>query len=341
MKTMHTTLLRFALGTLLVVLCQACVREEEPHDDTSSRGNFEALWTIIDEHYCFFGYKQIDWDSVHAAFAPRITDRMTKAQLFEVLCDMLATLRDGHVNLSRAADMGRYWAWRDDYPLNFDAELQEAYLGRDYKIAGGLNYCILDDNIGYITCRSFSSGFGDSNLDEIMRYLRLCNGIIIDVRNNGGGLLTYAELLAGRLTNERPLVGYITHKTGRGHDDFAEPQPEYLDPSDGLRWQKRAIILTNRRCYSATNTFVRDVKGLPRVTILGDTTGGGSGMPFSSELPNGWAVRFSAVPMYDAQMQHIEFGISPDVVCQLDSADMTRGHDTLIETARQMLSAAP
>ena len=34
----------------------ACVDEEE-YDDTP-QGNFEALWQIIDEHYCFFDYKQ-------------------------------------------------------------------------------------------------------------------------------------------------------------------------------------------------------------------------------------------------------------------------------------------
>ena len=73
------------------------------------------------------------------------------------------------------------------------------------------------------------------------------------------------------------------------------------------------------------------------VTTLGDQTGGGSGMPFSSELPNGWAVRFSASPSFDKDMQHIEFGIQPDIVCALDSAHMLKGRDTLVETARKLL----
>jgi hypothetical protein len=61
-------------------------------------------------------------------------------------------------------------------------------------------------------------------------------------------------------------------------------------------------------------------------------------MPFSSELPNGWSVRFSASPSLDAKMQHIEFGIEPDIICYLDSADIARGVDTLIERARQILN---
>jgi C-terminal processing protease CtpA/Prc len=77
---------------------------------------------------------------------------------------------------------------------------------------------------------------------------------------------------------------------------------------------------------------------LPNVTILGDKTGGGSGMPFTSELPNGWAVRFSASPYYDAQMNQIEFGIDPDVWVSLTTEDALKGIDTLIEAARKRLS---
>lgn len=72
---------------------------------------------------------------------------------------------------------------------------------------------------------------------------------------------------------------------------------------------------------------------LPLVTTLGDRTGGGSGLPFSSELPNGWGVRFSACPILDAQKQHTEFGIEPDVKVSMNSEDILRGKDTLIDTA--------
>ena len=198
-------------------------------------------------------------------------------------------------------------------------------------------YKILDDNIGYIYYGSFSSGIGEGNLDEVMYYLRLCNGLIVDVRNNSGGTLTYAERLAERFTNEKRLVGYIAHKTGTGHNDFSSPEAEYIEPSKGIRWQKKAIALTNRSCYSATNTFVRDMKECPLVTIMGDRTGGGSGLPFSSELPNGWSIRFSACPMYDAGMNQIEFGIKPDTCVSLTQEDLARNKDTMIEAAREFL----
>ncbi len=70
---------------------------------------------------------------------------------------------------------------------------------------------------------------------------------------------------------------------------------------------------------------------LPNVTIMGDKTGGGSGMPFTSELPNGWTVRFSASPHFNADMEQIEWGIEPDIKVNMDEADETKHIDTIIE----------
>ena len=61
-------------------------------------------------------------------------------------------------------------------------------------------------------------------------------------------------------------------------------------------------------------------------------------MPMSAELPNGWAVRFSACPMYDKDMQCTEFGIEPDYAVSLTDDDFRRGEDTIIEFARKLLN---
>lgn len=324
---------------LLLLLFAGCIREEE--FDNTPQGNFEALWKIIDEQYCFLDYKQIDWDAIHDQYQPLITPNMSSDGLFEVLGNMLAELKDGHVNLYSASNTARYWDWYLDYPRNYDEALVEQYLGRDYRIASGLKYTILEDNIGYISYTSFSDGIGEGNLDEALSYLAACNGLIIDVRNNGGGNLTYSTRLAARFTNERVLTGYILHKTGPGHSDFSEPEPIYVDSSDGVRWQKKAVVLTNRHSYSATNDFINAMRYMPQVTLLGDKSGGGSGLPFTSELPNGWTVRFSASPHLDADKQQIEFGIDPDVKVDMTEEDKARGLDTLIEAARRLLQVKP
>lgn len=301
-------------------------------------GNFEALWKIMDEHYCFFEEKGIDWDSIHRAYAPRFNDGMTESQQLEVMGDMLGELRDGHVNLYAGFDIGRYWQFHEDYPANFSDTLARQYLGTDYRIAGGMSYRILDDNIGYLRCGTFQYALGAGSLDDILLYFQPCRGLIIDLRGNGGGMITSAETLAARFTNETLLVGYMRHKTGRGHSDFSGMQEQRLKPSQGIRWQKPVVVLTNRSVYSAANEFVKYMKCCPRVTIVGDHTGGGAGLPFSSELPNGWSVRFSACPMYDRDKRSTEDGIAPDVSVGMTMTDFYRGRDTIIERARAIIS---
>lgn len=330
----------------IIVLCitllfstVSCIREDV--SGNTPQANFESLWKIIDEQYCFLEYKNqeygLDWNEVHERYSKRITSEMSSKNLFEVLSEMVNELRDGHVNLSSGMATSQYREWFDSYPKNFSDSIQRNYLGKDYIISSGLTYQILENNIGYIYISSFSNGIGDGNLDYTLDALALCDGIIVDVRNNGGGNLTTAQKVAARFTNEKVLVGYMSHKTDPGHNDFSEPQAVYLEPSNGIRWQKKAVVLSNRSSYSATNDFVNCMKHLPLVTIIGDKTGGGSGLPFSSEIPNGWSIRFSAAPMYDSQMNQLEFGIYPDYKVDMTQEDMQRGKDTIIEEACRLL----
>ena len=320
-------------------LFSSCVDEDEY--DNSPKGNFEVLWKIIDEHYCFFDYKSqeygLDWNVVRAHYAKRIDTSMSSDQLFEVCAEMLAELRDGHVNLSTTGDYARYWKWKDNYPANSSDSLYRRYLGTDYKIAAGASYRILDDNIAYVRYDSFQDGLGEGNLDKMFINLMFCQGMIIDIRDNGGGSLAYAERFAARFFNERTHVGYLRHKTGKAHDDFSQMEEQWLEPSSNIRWHKPVCVLTNRGVYSAANEFVKYMKCSPLVTVVGDHTGGGAGMPMSSSMPNGWSVRFSACPMYDADGRDTEFGISPDVPVSLLPDDMLRGEDTIIEAARRLL----
>ncbi len=312
----------------------ACVEEEEYADNP--QGNFEALWKIIDEHYCFFNEKGVDWDEVHQRYARQIDAEMSERQLFQVMANMIGELHDGHVNLYASFDVARYWSWHEDYPSNFSDSLLNRYLGTDYRIASGLKYRKLDDNIGYIYYGSFQSGVGNGNLDDVLLYLAPCQALIIDIRDNGGGNLQTAEKLAARFTNEERLVGYMQHKTGCGHNDFSKMEEQILKPSSGVRWQKLVVLLTNRQVFSAANEFVKYMKCMPNVIVVGDQTGGGSGLPFTSEMPNGWTVRFSACPMYDRNRQSTENGIQPDYRLDLLDEDFRRGRDTIIEFARSL-----
>lgn len=314
-----------------------CNRRDNYANDP--RGNFEALWSEVDRHYCFFEYKKVDWQAVHDRYAARVYDEMTDYQLFELCGEMLRELRDGHVNLIAPHDVSRYWIW-EQRPVNYDERtVDECYLNFDYRRASGMKYQVLPSNIGYMYYGDFTVTVGEGNLDHVLSYLSTSDGLVIDVRSNGGGLLTNVQTLVERFLDSRTRVGSISHKTGAGHDDFSEPFDYYYEPSTShIRYNKPVVVLANRGSFSATNNFVSIMKSLPQVTVVGDTTGGGCGLPFTSELPNGWRVRLSAAPITDSDGRLTEWGVAPDTVVTMSAADVAAGRDPLLDTAIGLLT---
>lgn len=337
-RVMKKVIWAFA-GIMAALLCGGCHEIGEYEDDP--RGNFEQLWRILDEHYCFFGEKDVDWDEVHARYAPMVSDRMTREELFDVCASMLDELKDGHTNLSAPFNTSYYKKWWSDYPQNYDSRLVEQYyFNFNNRTLGGITYGVLQENVGYMHYSSFSYGIGEGNLDAILAYCITASGLIVDVRDNGGGSITNVEKLVARFITGRTLAGTICHKNGPGHDDFSEPYPFYYEPArDRVMWGKPVVVLCNRSTFSAANNFVSVMKGLPGVVVVGATTGGGSGMPFSSELSNGWGVRFSASPVRDPQGRLTEFGVEPTEGCDVDMDPLAalKGRDTMLDFAIRLL----
>ncbi len=319
-----------------LALLSGCI-DDDGFDD-SPVGNFDALWSIMDGRYCFFSYKDVDWNAVYSRYRPMVDDNTDEYELFDIMSEMLRELKDGHVNLVSAFNQSRYWEWFEDYPQNFSEEIVKRYYLKQphYRIAGGFEYRILEGtNVGYMYFGNFSSAVGDGNLNEILLCFAGCDGIIIDVRNNGGGMLTNVDKIVSRFLDEDMVYAYIRHKLSPAHDDFSDYYPMTIKaaPDGYVKYRGPVAVLTNRSCYSATNSFVAAMKQLPRVAVFGDKTGGGSGLPFFSQLPNGWNVRFSASPMSDADYKDIEGGIDPTFKVDMDPIESGLSKDNIIDAA--------
>lgn len=331
------------LFLLLIPLFCCCHDTPEYTDDPL--GNFDALANIVKERYCFFSEKDIDWDAVTAEYRAKVKPDTKQLELFQICSKMLDELKDGHVNLSSRFNTSYYRKWWSDYPQDFNLRtLEQYYLCFDYWQTSGICYKMITEDIGYMYYPSFSSGIGSINLDYILAVLQDSKGLIIDIRDNGGGLLTNIDKLVGRFITEDMIGGYIRHKTGPAPDAFSDPYPvEYkaADPERRVKYlDKPIVVLTNRSCFSAANDFVAVMKELPNVKIVGARTGGGGGLPFSSELPNGWGLRFSSCPINDRHDRTTEFGIDPSSGCEVHCTDeeLAAGYDAILEFALNMLT---
>lgn len=323
----------------------ACTTRDE--FDANPFTNYDALWSILDTRYSYFDIKlppDSSWRDMYYKHRVKLRHGMTTDSLFLVMTQLMSELRDGHVNLTTPFDYGRYWSWYLDYPSNYNSAIASAYLGNDYRIAGGLRYTQIhynghaSDSIGYLRFASFSSSLSATNLRAAMSRLSKCKALIIDIRDNGGGNVTTSELFARHFINQPRMVGYVRHKIGPGHQDFSKMVPLMLEPmASGLRWLRPVVVLTNRSVYSAANDFVLRMKDSPFVTIIGDRTGGGGGLPMTSELPNGWVVRYSSSQTFDVDRQHIEHGIDPHYKVGQKDVDTQARRDTLIEYAIKYL----
>jgi hypothetical protein len=346
MKFISSFLLTLGTCLLLLSSCEEALINEEYEEQAVDV--FNALWTTVDENYTFFAFKNINWDAVYEANRPRVENGMRRDSLFNVLSDMLFVLRDGHVNLSAGFDISRNWQWYLDYPPNFDYDVIERnYLGDDYEISGPFRNRVID-SIGYVYYESFEDNISESLVDYIVRKFSsrvteegdtiIVKGMVIDVRNNGGGSLRNVEYLVGRFADERKLVHYWQYKDGPGHNDLTDRIPKYVEPEGEFQYQGPVIVLTNRRCYSATNFFVQIMKNFPNVRVVGDSTGGGGGLPINRELPNGWRYRFSSTVTTTVGGENIEDGVAPDERVDISEEDRLRGRDTILERAFEIIN---
>ncbi|WP_339924991.1 S41 family peptidase [uncultured Cyclobacterium sp.] len=319
---------------LLFSSCDAWVIPEDPK--TEPLDIFDSLWKDVKERYSFFEHKDIDWENIRTTYRAKITSDMGSVNLFDVLASMLFELRDGHVNLSAGFDNSRNWEWYQDYPDNYDQNIiDKNYLRRDFWISGPLKHQFINDVL-YVNYRSFSQKIAESNLQVVLERAKLGRGIIIDVRNNGGGSLGNAYTLASAFTDSEVPVARKRIKNGIGMDDFSTWEEITVPAGDNV-YSGPVIVLTNRRSYSATTFFAQMMKELPQVTIVGDQTGGGGGIPVYGELINGWTYRFSGTQTIDMEGRQIEDGVLADVRVDLNPISTAKGEDNIITTALRIL----
>lgn len=133
---------------------------------------------------------------------------------------------------------------------------------------------VLKGNIGYLNLRMFADmEQGKDAATSAMNFLYNTNAIIIDLRENGGGVPSMVQLLSSYFTDAGPvlLCNFYERKTDSKTQLFT------IKTIDGKRMTNKPLyILTSKNTFSAAEAFAYSLKHLDKAVVVGEVTKGGA-----------------------------------------------------------------
>ena len=313
--------------------------------------NFEAAWKSYDLNYGAFIPKKVDWDLLYRVYRPKVTPQTTDDELFDIISAMLKQLNDNHVGLRTKTRRFGAGITSDLERGDFSIDLvKEKYLKGKFKqrVKSRRNDLIftfgwITDEIGYFHFRNFSNREESAAaVDEIVNEFKNAKGIIMDIRNNGGGSDLVAKAIGDRFADTKRLYMYTHIRNGPNHDDFTPPRYWHLEPDGPMQFTKPVILLTNRFSISAADCFALGMRALPHVTNIGVATSGAYSDAMSETLPNGWRVSMGNKLYFDNEGRGWEgIGTPPDLRVVNTKEDIAQGIDKVLELAIDLLDAGP
>ena len=215
---------------------------------------------------------------------------------------------------------------------------------------------ILENNIGYLRLDGFGGTQMEKLLEQTMDRLAATDGLIIDLRKNGGGDLS-GNVLLSRLTNktinrfyQRAIYSDMENGLRPGNlfdyqykeGKFTEIKARIVSPAnESKQYKKPVLVLTSAYCFSACDTFVSAIKENKLGQIMGETTGGGTGNPQTIRLPiSQHTFRYSVAQGFTAVGKSLleGSGTQPDILLEPTIEERILGTDSQLEKAVQFFS---
>ena len=195
---------------------------------------------------------------------------------------------------------------------------------------------VLENKIGYIEFSSFDENTADefkSKFEELQS--QGITSLIIDLRNNGGGIVDEALKIAGYIADKDSVLLYEVDK-----DNNETVETNKSDPIINMP----VIILTNENTASSSEILAGALKDLGKATIVGTTTYGKGVIQQILTLPDGSGLKITTEKYLTPNRTEInEIGIEPDEEVELPESvenvlNVERSQDTQLQKAIEMLS---
>jgi carboxyl-terminal processing protease len=204
---------------------------------------------------------------------------------------------------------------------------------------------MLPGDIAYLQINWFVDDAGLKTLKENFAAASAARGLIIDIRENGGGNDDNSHDLV-KVLADKPFWGsnwqtidyrpsYRSWNSPLGWHRSGAPE---FQPDPALHYGKPIVVLTSARTYSAAEDFLVSFISAGRGKLIGETTGGSTGNPMLMKLPGGGQAFICTKDDSFASGRVFEgVGIAPDIEVKPTIADVRTGRDPVLERAVALL----
>ena len=320
--------------------------------------NFEKLWETFQNRYPFFELRNVDWKKQYDTYRHKVSKLTTDDELFDILCEMLDPLDDGHVELKGTTGPGRRKRTFNPEPQpRFRQEFSMREIRQFFKTtqktlstkgfgqleetaAWMLHYC-RSGNVGYIRILELEGVKKrklTEALDRITNDFNSLEGLIIDIRENPGGDDSTVVAIVNRFCDRKRTAFHRKTKTGPGDADFKPIKSWHIEPQGLTQFTGPIVLLSCDSVFSGAEVFALAMKQLPNVTMIGDDTNGIFSYQLEKKLPNGWRYRLSYQMYFSADMVCYEGrGVPVDIRLLNKKRDIENGVDPLISCALEVI----
>jgi len=178
---------------------------------------------------------------------------------------------------------------------------------RDTIVVKSVEYKTIDKNIGYIKLITFENLNSANEMRKAIKALKNlgCKALIIDVRNNGGGLLSNATEIASMFLKSGEPIVYTVDREGR---------KEVIESSGENIWQGPIVMLINEGSASASEILAGALRDNNYATLVGYHTFGKASVQSVRQLYDGSALLLTVAKYLTPDGRDIsKTGINPDI----------------------------